>query len=77
MNCPSNLKFNFPTFTLIRAHPRPSAVEKSSRHPTAPHGVPQFLAFFHTPDTFRLSTNNPRIPVPIPSFHPLLSFLPL
>ena len=42
MNRLSNLKFNIPTFTLIRVHPRPSALQAS--HCVSPRPA-QFLAF--------------------------------
>jgi hypothetical protein len=48
MNCLSNLKFTSPTFTLIRVHPRPSALQNLPSIPLRPTASRSSLRYLRT-----------------------------
>jgi hypothetical protein len=59
MNCLSNLKFTSPAFTLIRVHPRPSAVQNL---PGMPERTPRDSV--HRSSLFRFRPFGPFRPFP-------------
>jgi hypothetical protein len=64
MNCPSNLKFTSPAFTLIRVHPRPSAVQNLPGIPLRPIALSSSLR----------SLRSLRLPIPFGPFGPFRPF---